>query len=423
MIVAHALTEPTVDAATMGIDLMETVDDEIARVTADAAYETVAFYAAAEMRDATVVVPPSKTARVSRRRPRSRARDRTITDVRTLGRRRWKQEAGYPLQARVENAFFRYKSILGDRLRARSRGGRVAESVVACNVLNQMTELGRPESYSKPVFVQAFVAEAPVEGLDVGVLVRLAGFNETQGQPLRVRPCEHRAPAELLPSPGRRRPPGWAPRSGAWPGGPGRAGAGLSLAASATGIVKVKRAPRPTPPLSARMRPPWASTRPLQMASPSPLPRPPARSPAVVYLRNSWPSWSGAMSRPSSATETATSSPSRSAAIRLRQICAAREVTIIRGAVSPDHVHMLVVAPPQLSPSKLVQFLKRRSSRMLQREFPALRKRYWGQHLWARGYYCASVGAVDEKTIREYIEHQRCDEDVDGFKVTAPTAP
>ena len=94
MIVAHALTEPTVDAATIGIDLMETVDDEIARVTADAAYETVAFYAAAEMRDATVVVPPSKTARVSRRRPRSRARDRTITDVRTLGRRRWKKEAG-----------------------------------------------------------------------------------------------------------------------------------------------------------------------------------------------------------------------------------------------------------------------------------------------------------------------------------------
>ena len=148
VIVAHALTEPTVDAATIGIDLIETGDDEIARVTADAAYDTVAFYAAAEMRDATGVVPPSKTARVSRRRPRSRARDRTITDVRTLGRRRWKKEAGSQLQARVENAFFRYKSILGDRLRARSRGGRVAESVVACNVLNQLTELGRPESYS-----------------------------------------------------------------------------------------------------------------------------------------------------------------------------------------------------------------------------------------------------------------------------------
>ena len=148
VIVAHALTEPTVDDATMGIDLIATGDDAIARVTADAAYETVACYEAAGMRDATVVVPPSKTARGSRRRPRARARDRTITDVRTLGRRRWKQEAGDQLQARVENAFFRYTSILGDRLRARSRDGRVAESVVACTVLNQMPELGRPESYS-----------------------------------------------------------------------------------------------------------------------------------------------------------------------------------------------------------------------------------------------------------------------------------
>jgi putative transposase len=80
----------------------------------------------------------------------------------------------------------------------------------------------------------------------------------------------------------------------------------------------------------------------------------------------------------------------------LRQIAAAREVKIVRGAVSPDHVHMLVVVPPQLAPAKLVQFLKGRSSRMLQAEFAHLRKRYWGQHLWARGDFCATVGAVDE---------------------------
>ncbi len=95
-----------------------------------------------------VVVPPSKTARGSRRRPRSRARDRTITDVRTRGRRRWKQEAGYQLQARVEHACFRDQSMIGDRLRARSRGGRVAESTIAGHVLNQRPERGRPESYS-----------------------------------------------------------------------------------------------------------------------------------------------------------------------------------------------------------------------------------------------------------------------------------
>ena len=107
----------------------------------------------------------------------------------------------------------------------------------------------------------------------------------------------------------------------------------------------------------------------------------------------------------------------------IRQICAAREVTIIRGAISPDHIHMLVAAPPQVSSSKLVQFIKGRSSRLLQQEFPALRKRYWGQHLWAREYCCASVGAVDDATIRDYIENQQWDEDVDGFKITAPREP
>ena len=106
----------------------------------------------------------------------------------------------------------------------------------------------------------------------------------------------------------------------------------------------------------------------------------------------------------------------------LRQICQAR-VVIIRGAVSPDHIHMLVSAPPELSPAKMVQYIKGRSSRKLQEEFPELRKRYWGQHLWARGYFCASVGAVDEATIRAYIENQRWDEDDQGFKITAPSEP
>ena len=107
----------------------------------------------------------------------------------------------------------------------------------------------------------------------------------------------------------------------------------------------------------------------------------------------------------------------------LRQICQAREVVIIRGAVSPDHIHMLVSSPAHLAPAKLVQYLKGRSSRRLQEEFPHLRKRYWGQHLWARGYFCATVGAVDEETIKAYIENQKWDEDDQGFKITAPTEP
>jgi len=107
----------------------------------------------------------------------------------------------------------------------------------------------------------------------------------------------------------------------------------------------------------------------------------------------------------------------------IRQICQAREVVIVRGAVAPDHIHMLLSAPPQLSPAKLVQYIKGRSSRRLQEEFPELGKRYWGQHLWARGYFCATVGAVDEAKIKEYIENQKWEEDGEGFKIVAPTKP
>ena len=147
VIVAQALTEGSVDDATTGITLIEAADGDITSVTADAAYDTVGFYAAAGARGATVVVPPTSTANVSRHGPRSSARDRTIVAVKEIGRRRWKKTSGYHRQARVENAFFRYKSIIGDGLRARSPAGQGTEAVLACNILNQMTALGRPVSY------------------------------------------------------------------------------------------------------------------------------------------------------------------------------------------------------------------------------------------------------------------------------------
>jgi hypothetical protein len=148
VIVAQALTEATVDDATTAITLIGAVHGHLARVTADTAYDTIAFYDAASSRGAAVVVPPAKTAPVSRRRPRSSARDRTIKKVKTIGRRRWKKASGYHQQARVENAFFRYKSITGNRLRARTPGGQEAEALLACNILNAMTDMGRPDSYA-----------------------------------------------------------------------------------------------------------------------------------------------------------------------------------------------------------------------------------------------------------------------------------
>ena len=90
----------------------------------------------------------------------------------------------------------------------------------------------------------------------------------------------------------------------------------------------------------------------------------------------------------------------------LRQGCEARKITIIKGSVGKDHVHMLISCPPTLAPSKIVQYLKGRSSRLIQEEFPELKKRYWGQHLWSVGYFCGTVGAVTEELIKKYIEQQ-----------------
>ena len=63
------------------------------------------------------------------------------------GKRGWKKLSGYYRQARVENAFFRYKSIIGGTLRARTTAGRQTEAWLGCNILNLMTELGQPTLY------------------------------------------------------------------------------------------------------------------------------------------------------------------------------------------------------------------------------------------------------------------------------------
>ena len=101
----------------------------------------------------------------------------------------------------------------------------------------------------------------------------------------------------------------------------------------------------------------------------------------------------------------------------IRQGCEARGIIILQGSVGKDHIHLLISCPPSLAPSKILQYLKGRSSRLLQDEFPELKKRYCGQHLWARGYFCATVGTVTEDIIRNYIANQFNEEKNDIFKI------
>jgi len=100
----------------------------------------------------------------------------------------------------------------------------------------------------------------------------------------------------------------------------------------------------------------------------------------------------------------------------IREICGAHEVTIIKGHISRDHINLFVSIPPQVTISRLVQWLKGKTAFKLLQEFPHLRKKFWGRHIWTRGYFCCSSGNVTDEVIKQYIEQQDHDADAD-FRV------
>jgi putative transposase len=101
----------------------------------------------------------------------------------------------------------------------------------------------------------------------------------------------------------------------------------------------------------------------------------------------------------------------------VRQTCEAFEIRILKGVVSKDHVHILVSAPPELAPSEMMRRIKGRTASKLFEEFPTLKQRYWGRHVWARGYFCATVGEMTEDMIKGYLEHHFEPDPASEFKV------
>ncbi len=91
----------------------------------------------------------------------------------------------------------------------------------------------------------------------------------------------------------------------------------------------------------------------------------------------------------------------------VRQICESEDVTILKGVISSDHVHIHIEYPPSKSISDLVKRLKGRSSRRIQSEYLELQKRYWGRHFWAIGYGAWSTGNITDEMVQEYLEHHR----------------
>ena len=90
----------------------------------------------------------------------------------------------------------------------------------------------------------------------------------------------------------------------------------------------------------------------------------------------------------------------------IKKLCEMKQVELIDGRVCRDHVHMYVAIAPKLSVSEFMSYLKGKSALMIFDRHPEYRAKWGDRHFWARGYYVATVGNVNEETILSYIREQ-----------------
>jgi len=91
---------------------------------------------------------------------------------------------------------------------------------------------------------------------------------------------------------------------------------------------------------------------------------------------------------------------------QIYRLCDQKEgVEVLEVNVQADHVHIVLSIPPKYAVSQVMGFLKGKLALRLFDRFPELRKRYWGQHVWSRGY-CVSTVGLDEERIRKYVKWQ-----------------
>ena len=87
----------------------------------------------------------------------------------------------------------------------------------------------------------------------------------------------------------------------------------------------------------------------------------------------------------------------------LAELCEWLNIVLLEGSICVDHVHLYVSIPPKVSPAYAMKILKGKSSERLGKEFPKLLGKFWGKHIWARGYFVSTIG-INENIIRRYIK-------------------
>jgi hypothetical protein len=126
------------------------VDREIDCFVGDGIYDREPVYEAVQQHSlgASMVVPPRKDAVLSSDSTGALSqRNQHISKIEKMGRSDWRRRSGYYLQSHVENAFYRFKRIIGGRLRSKRGEAQEREALIGCAILNKMLEIGRPVSH------------------------------------------------------------------------------------------------------------------------------------------------------------------------------------------------------------------------------------------------------------------------------------
>jgi hypothetical protein len=126
------------------------VDLRVDRFIGDGIFDQAPVYTAAENHSpgARVIIPPRKDAVLSPTATTAPTqRDQHLLAIESEGRLSWKRTSDYDVQSHAENVFSRFKRTFGGGLRAKRGDSQDREALLACQLLNRMREMGRPESY------------------------------------------------------------------------------------------------------------------------------------------------------------------------------------------------------------------------------------------------------------------------------------
>lgn len=152
-IVSVVVTGNDVDDAQAGLELVDQLEESIDSCSGDGAYDKKKFRACLP-KNTIALIPPQRNGVISNGEDdHLKQRDQAIKRIEQVGRKQWKKEVGYHRRSLSEVNMYRYKTIFGDKLKAREPQYEENEVRVKCRILNRFVAIGMPKSYKVDIAV------------------------------------------------------------------------------------------------------------------------------------------------------------------------------------------------------------------------------------------------------------------------------